>query len=134
MRARLSSAPETSAGARRTLSGGPGGPAGGLRGVDGAAAALDVHAQPGERLADEAGDLHLRHADLARDLRLREVLLEAQPQDLAVAGGEDVEGAVVEHADLGAAELRVGDADRVGERRVLADRLPRTGGAGVRGA
>jgi len=44
--------------------------------------------------ADEARDLHLRHADAARDLGLREVLDEAQVEHLAIA--------VVEHAAQGA--------------------------------
>src|SRR4051794_36176443 len=40
--------------------------------------ALDVHPQPGERLADEARDLHLAHADALGDLGLGQVLREAQ--------------------------------------------------------
>ena len=42
-------------------------------------------AQPRDRLADDPRDLHLRDADALADLRLREVLLEAQAQDLALA-------------------------------------------------
>src|SRR4051812_49253168 len=41
--------------------------------------------QPGDRLAQHARDVHLRDAELRADLRLREVFLEAQPQDLAFA-------------------------------------------------
>jgi hypothetical protein len=42
-------------------------------------------AQPPERLSDDARDLHLRHADALADLRLRQILLEAQSEHLALA-------------------------------------------------
>src|SRR5688500_6779755 len=45
-------------------------------------------AQPRERLADQARDLHLRDADARADLGLREVLGEAQPEHLALARGD----------------------------------------------
>ena len=41
-----------------------------------------------EGAAQQARDVHLRDADARGDLRLREVLLEAKPQDLLVARGE----------------------------------------------
>src|SRR5258705_10788722 len=41
-------------------------------------------AQAAQRLADDARDLHLRDADALADLGLREVLLEAQAQYLAL--------------------------------------------------
>ncbi len=45
-------------------------------------------AQTRDRLADEARDLHLADPDERADLGLREVLLEAQPQHLALALGQ----------------------------------------------
>src|SRR4051812_39682194 len=48
-------------------------------------------AQAGERLADDPRHLHLRDADPLADLGLGEVLLEAQPQHLALALGHRVE-------------------------------------------
>src|SRR3954449_8945021 len=84
---------------------------------------LDIHPQPREGLADEPRDLHLRDTDALGDLGLRHVALEAQAQDLAVALAEDVEGVVEQDADLRAAELGIGAAERLGQRRVLAGRL-----------
>src|SRR4051812_24395914 len=94
-----------------------------LRGVLAVLRALDVHPQPGERLADETRDLHLAHADALGDLGLGQILREAQAQDLLVAVGKDVEGALEQDAHFGAAHLGVEAADRVGQRHVLADRL-----------
>ena len=45
----------------------------------------------GERLADQAGDVHLREAHALRDLGLGQALLEAHPEDLALAGGQALE-------------------------------------------
>ena len=86
-----------------------------------------------ERLADDPRDLHLRHPDDARDLGLREILGEAQAQDLAVALAEHLDGAVEQDAQLGTLELEVAAADRVGQRHVLARRLvERARAAGAR--
>src|SRR5207248_334957 len=83
-----------------------------LRGLGGAAPALDLlavridrFADLLERAADETGDVHLRDADLLRDLRLREALEEAQLQDHALALVERLEprrehGAVLRHLVL----------------------------------
>src|SRR3954452_10600349 len=46
---------------------------------------LGLRAQPGDRLADQARHVHLRDADDVADLRLGEVLREAQAQHLALA-------------------------------------------------
>src|SRR5438309_9381646 len=61
---------------------------------------LGGRAQPAERLADDPRDLHLAHADLLADLRLREVFLEAQPQHLALACGDRPEQPVQGRAVL----------------------------------
>ena len=78
-------------------------------------------------------DLHLGDADPVGDLGLRQVLLEAQAQDLAVAVAEHLHRVVEQHAHLGALELDVAAAQRVGERDVLARGLverARAAGAG----
>src|SRR4051794_7450382 len=49
---------------------------------------LGLRAQAGDRLADQARYVHLRDADDVADLGLREVLLEAQAQHLALALGQ----------------------------------------------
>src|SRR5918994_328547 len=49
---------------------------------------LGLVAQARDRLSDQARDVHLGDADARADLRLREVLLEPEPQDLALAVGQ----------------------------------------------
>src|SRR3954466_7558327 len=73
-------------------------------------------AQPGQRLADQARDLHLRDADALADLRLGHVLDEPQPQHLALAGADRLHEAVERGAVLGEAEARVDVADGISER------------------
>src|SRR4051795_2733570 len=46
---------------------------------------LSGRAEPAERLADDPRDLHLGYPDALSDLGLCQILLEAQPQDLALA-------------------------------------------------
>ena len=60
-------------------------------------------AQALQRAADEPRDLHLAHPEQRADLALRQVLLEPQPQDLAVARLEISEKA--KHAGIGAGML-----------------------------
>src|SRR4051794_16444566 len=73
-------------------------------------------AQAGDRLADDPRDLHLRDADALADLGLRQVLLEAQPQDLALAGGHRAHELLERRAALGQPEALLGRPDRVAER------------------
>src|SRR5688572_18109726 len=72
-------------------------------------------AQAGERLADQAGDLHLRHADARADLGLGEILDEAQAQHLALARGDGGHEALERGAVLGQAEAALLVAERVAE-------------------
>ena len=88
-----------------------------LGGVDPFGLAVDVRPQAHQRLADDPRDLHLRDADALGDLRLREVLPEAQPQHLAVADRQHPERVVEQHPHLRATELGVAGADRVRQRR-----------------
>src|SRR3954451_12474632 len=53
-----------------------------------------------ERPSQQARDVHLRDPDLLRDLGLREVLLEAQPQDRALSLGQGAERPAQHLADL----------------------------------
>ena len=69
----------------------------------------------GDGLADQARDVHLRDADARADLRLREVLLEAQAQHLALAVGEHAHQALDRGGVLGHGEAGVLGADRVGD-------------------
>src|SRR4051794_27041488 len=61
-------------------------------------------AQPAQRLADDPRDLHLRDADALPDLGLREVLLEAQPQHLALTRRDGAEQPPERRAVLGEPE------------------------------
>ena len=65
-----------------------------------------VGAQARDRLADDARDLHLRDADPLADLGLREVLGEAQAQDLALARRDDPHDVLDGGAVLGQGEAR----------------------------
>src|SRR5690349_14742005 len=69
-------------------------------------------AQAVDRLADDAADVHLGHADAGADLGLREVLGEAQAQDLALALVEHPHEPFDRGAVLGVAEARVLDPER----------------------
>src|SRR5689334_16335106 len=69
-------------------------------------------AQLGDRLADETRDVHLRDADAGADLRLRQVLGEAQPEHLALALGEDAHEPLDGGRVLGDAEARILPAHR----------------------
>ena len=71
---------------------------------------------PRERLADDAADLHLRDADALADLGLRQVLDEAQAQDLALARADRAQQPAQRGAILGEAEALVVAADRVAIR------------------
>src|SRR5439155_23916578 len=54
-----------------------------------------------ERPPDQARDVHLRDADLLRDLRLRQPLEEAQVEDRPLAVVEDTEAGLEQGAVLG---------------------------------
>ena len=71
-------------------------------------------AQPGDRLPDQARDVHLGDADPLADLRLRQVLLEAQPQHLALAVGQHAHQPLDGGGVLGQPEARVLGAEGVG--------------------
>src|SRR5213076_1796430 len=73
-------------------------------------------AQPGQRLADEPGDLHLRDADALGDLRLGQILHEAEVQDAAVALVEHVAQRAQRGDLLGALDALVLVADGVAQR------------------
>src|SRR5215218_7315892 len=74
---------------------------------------LELGAHRGERAADQPRDVHLRQADALGDLRLRQSLLEAHAQDLALALRQVVERRTERRAVLAAVELSVLGADRV---------------------
>ena len=78
-----------------------------------------------DRLADDARDLHLRDADALADLRLGEVLLEAQPQDLALARRDRAHEVLERRAVLGQREAELLGAQRVAERVAASSSLPR---------
>src|SRR3954470_24287900 len=80
---------------------------------------LGLRAQAGDRLPDQARDVHLRHAHDVPDLGLREVLLEAQAQDLALAIGEHPHQPLDGGGVLGQLEAVVLAAERVGEVALL---------------
>src|SRR4051794_9389593 len=90
-------------------------------------------------MAQDARDLHLADADPLADRGLREVLLEAQPHDLALARREGAHELVEHRALLGAVVAVVDVPDAVAERlaRVVvagrARRLERRGAVGARG-
>src|SRR5215212_1808116 len=70
-------------------------------------------AQAGDGLPYQPRDVHLGHPDAGADLRLREVLLEAQAQHLALPLGQDPHQALDGGRVLGDREAGVLDADRV---------------------
>src|SRR5918998_6479209 len=80
---------------------------------------LGLLAQPRDRLADDPRDVHLGDADAGADLRLGQVLGEAQPQHLALSlrehGHEPVHGGGV----LGEAEARVLGPEALRDRLVV---------------
>src|SRR3954470_19823583 len=67
-------------------------------------------------MAQDARDLHLADADPLADRGLREVLLEAQPHDLALARREGAHELVEDRALLGAVIAVVDVPDAVAER------------------
>ena len=77
------------------------------------AAAEQLLAHDAQRLADQARHVHLREPDALGDLRLRQPLLEAHAQDLALARGQPVERGLERGAVLRALELLVLAADRL---------------------
>src|SRR6476469_10512006 len=77
-------------------------------------ALLVARAQAGQRLADQARDLHLRDADALADLSLREILAEAQLQHDALTLGDAREQGLERRARLGALVAAVGGAKRLG--------------------
>src|SRR5690349_24565966 len=89
-----------------------------------------------DRLADDAADVHLADTDARADLRLREVLLEAQPQDLPLAVGEHAHQALDRRAVLRVAEARIlgaeGCAQAVAVLVVLARAVEADGAVGGR--
>src|SRR5262245_36753532 len=84
---------------------------------------LDRVAHRVDRAADEPRYVHLRHADRARDLALREALVVAQSDDLALAGAEAVEAAAEHDAMLGELVARVVVADGVERAGAVGERL-----------
>ena len=75
--------------------------------------------------------MHLRVADLLGDLRLRQVLGEAQPQDLALGVVEDVGSGVDRRPVLDQLEAGVLAADALGHRGVVAGLRAGAGGRPV---
>src|SRR4051794_33437361 len=75
-----------------------------------------VGAQARDRLADDARDLHLLHADALADLGLREVLGEAQVQDLALARRDGAHEVLDRGAVLGQGEAVLLGSQRVAQR------------------
>ncbi len=73
-------------------------------------------AQPPDRLAQHARDLHLADPDDLADLGLREVRLEAQPDHLALALRQRAHELREQRPLLGALVAVLGAADRVAER------------------
>src|SRR3954447_7211536 len=68
--------------------------------------------EPGDRAPDDARHVHLGDAHALPDLRLCEVLAEAQPQDLALAVGEHAHQALDGGRVLGEVEAGVLDPER----------------------
>ena len=96
-----------------------------------------VGAQARDRLADDARDLHLRDADALADLGLREVLVEAQAQHLALARRDRAHEVLERRAVLGQREAVLLGAERVAEGvaavvLAAARRLQRGGLVGAR--
>ena len=75
------------------------------------------HAQPPDRLAQHARDLHLADPDDLADLGLGEVRLEAQPDHVALALRQRAHEIREQRPLLGAVVAVLGAADRVAERR-----------------
>jgi hypothetical protein len=91
-----------------------------------------------DRLPDEAGNVHLGDPEAGSDLGLREILLEAQSEDDALAVGERVEQPVDERGVIDALEAGLfggEEVDRVipflAER--LVERVGVVGGGGGEG-
>ncbi len=76
-------------------------------------------AQPLQGAADEPGDLHLADPEHEADLRLGQILFEAQPQDLAVARGQAAAELLGQHPLVGTIKARVQLAEAVAERARL---------------
>src|SRR3954469_3678428 len=76
-----------------------------------------------DRAADQPRHVHLRDADGAGDLALREALVEAQAHDLTLALAQAVEAGAQQHAMLGELEALVVAADRVERAGALGERL-----------
>src|SRR6185295_20030737 len=74
-------------------------------------------AQPGDSLPQQPRDVHLRQAYAVAYLGLREVLFEAQPQDLALAVAEDRPQRLDGGRVLGLTVARVVAAQRVNDPR-----------------
>ena len=92
------------------------------------AAGRRLLAQLSERAAEDPRDVHLRVADLLGDLRLGQILGEAQPQDLALDLVEDPGAGIDRGPVLDQAERGVVLADPLRHRRLVArlgaDRRP----------
>src|SRR5919198_4497882 len=87
----------------------------------------DLFADLLERAADQARHVHLRNADLLRDLRLRQALEEAQVQDPALALVEDAETGRQHRAVLRDFVLVLLGADRLERVQLLPVLLPTAG-------
>src|SRR4051812_30598000 len=87
-----------------------------------------------DRLTDDAAHVHLADADALADLGLRQVVLEAQAQDLALALAQDAHQALDRRAVLGVAEPGVigaeGRAQAVAVLVVLARAVQADGAVG----
>src|SRR5829696_484442 len=78
-----------------------------------------------KRLADQTRDVHLRETDPLGDLRLRQALLEAHPQDLPLARREPLQGRLEGGAVLRALEAGVLAADRLQRVELVLSARPR---------
>jgi len=76
--------------------------------------------QPRQRPAENPRNLHLRNADLSRNLRLGHVTDEAKPQDLALPGRELARRDCHGHPIIGQAQLVILGAEGIDHRSALA--------------